>query len=590
MRNLLTTISKLFIYRKPVDTEGGLELLEDEFEQSDTQEVPSEKYGGNTGNPSIQEKSKRFSAVKQPMKVEQWNKQKNTQKQSNSSMKQSIISTDLNANKEYIRQSFSMPKNQDIVIREFRIARKLKAFIVFIDGMVDKTSINQFVLPQLMNPECMAGFSGDCPLDYIMANVLSITQLIKTADFNIIKTQTLNGVSILFVDGCPEALMIETRGFEKRGIDRPITEQVVRGSQEGFTENLRTNLTLLRRIIKNEKLITEIIPVGKLNKINCAILYIEGVSNPKIVREVRRRIKGINIDFIEGNGMLEQLIEDNPFMLFPQVITTERPDRASSFLAEGQVVIITEGDPFAIAVPMSFFRLFHSSEDSMLRWEYGTFLRMIRLVGVLSALMIPGMYVALALYHHEMIPTPLLESTARMRENVPFPTIIELILMEISFELIREGGVRIPGVIGQTLGILGALILGQVAVTAGLASPILIVMVALTGLGSFTMPNFSMAISIRILRFFFIFAGGIAGFYGISLAFVLVAAIACHMKSFGVPFLTPVAPRVKINPDVIIRHPIFRQEMRSDGFNTPDRKRAGNKTMEWAKEKGEDDR
>lgn len=589
MRNVLTNISKLFTYRRPVDTEGGFELLEDEFEQSDTEEVPSEKYGGNTGNPSIQEKSKRFSTVKQPMKVEQWNKQKNTQKQSHSSMKQSIISTDLNANKEYIRQSFSMPKNQDIVIREFRIARKLKAFIVFIDGMVDKTSINQFVLPQLMNPECLADFSGDCPLDYIMADVLSITQLTKTADFNIIKTQALNGVSILFVDGCPEALMIETRGFEKRGIDRPITEQVVRGSQEGFTENLRTNLTLLRRIIKNEKLITEVVPVGKLNKINCAILYIEGVSNPKIVSEVRRRIKGINIDFVEGNGMLEQLIEDNPFMLFPQVVTTERPDRASSFLAEGQVVIITEGDPFAIAVPMSFFRLFHSSEDSMLRWEYGTFLRMIRLVGVLSALMIPGMYVALALYHHEMIPTPLLESIARMRENVPFPTIIELILMELSFELIREGGVRIPGVIGQTLGILGALILGQVAVTAGLASPILIVMVALTGLGSFTMPNFSMAISIRILRFFFIFAGGIAGFYGISLAFVLIAAIACHMKSFGVPFLTPVAPRVKINPDVIIRHPIFRQKMRSDGFNTPNRKRAGNKVMEWTKEKGGDD-
>ncbi|HEY9059292.1 MAG TPA: spore germination protein [Pseudobacteroides sp.] len=591
MRNLLTNIRKLFTYRRPVDTEGGFELLEDEFEKSDTEEVPSEKYGVNTGNPSNQEKSKKGATVKQPIKVEQWNKQKNNQggKIPTSNMRQNIISTDLNVNKEYIRQSFSMPKNQDIVIREFRIARKLKAFIVFIDGMVDKTSINQFVLPQLMNPECLAGFSGDCPLDYIMEDVLSITQLTKTADFNITKIQALNGLSILFVDGCPEALMIETRGFEKRGIDRPITEQVVRGSQEGFTENLRTNLTLLRRIIKNEKLITEVIPVGKLNKINCAILYIEGVTNPKIVREVRRRIKGINIDFIEGNGMLEQLIEDNPFMLFPQVVTTERPDRASSFLAEGQVVIITESDPFAIAVPMSFFRLFHSSEDSMLRWEYGTFLRMIRLVGVLSALMIPGMYVALALYHHEMIPTPLLESIARMRENVPFPTIIELILMEISFELIREGGVRIPGVIGQTLGILGALILGQVAVAAGLASPLLIVIVALTGLGSFTMPNFSMAISIRILRFFFIFAGGIAGFYGISLAFILVAAIACHMKSFGVPFLTPVAPRVKINPDVIIRHPIFRQKMRSDGFNTPNRKRAGNNAMEWTKEKGGDD-
>lgn len=382
--------------------------------------------------------------------------------------------------------------------------------------------------------------------------------------------------------------MLETRGFEKRTIDRPMTERVIRGSQEGFTENLRTNLTLLRRIIKNEKLITEVIPVGKLNKVNCAILYIEGVTNPKIVNEVRRRIKKINIDFIEGNGMLEQLIEDNPLMLFPQVVTTERPDRAASFLAEGQVVIITEGDPFAIAVPMSFFRLFHSSEDSMLRWEYGSFLRIIRLVGVVSALLIPGMYVALALYHHEMIPTPLLESIIRMRVNVPFPTIFELVLMEVSFELIREGGIRIPGFFGQTLGILGALVLGQVAVTAGLASPILIVMVALTGLGSFTMPSVSMAISIRILRFFFIFAGGIAGFYGISLGFILIASIACHMKSFGVPFFAPVAPRTGINPDIILRQPIYKQKIRTDAFNTPNRKRTGNKVREWIDEEGAD--
>jgi spore germination protein KA len=576
LKNLLTTIGKLFTYRRPADTEGGFELLEDE--ESDTEEIPSEKYGGNNNNQSNQDKPKRTFKGKQPIKVGQWIKQKQSEKLPNFNLNQIIVSNDLTVNKKYIIQSFSMPKNQDIIIREFCIARKIKAFLVFIDGMIDKNSINQFVLPQLMNPECLTGFSGNCPLDYIMENVLSISQLTKTADFNKLKAQALNGVSILFVDGCPEALTIETRGFEKRSIDRPITEQVVRGSQEGFTENLRTNLTLLRRIIKNEKLITEIIPVGKLNKVNCAILYIEGVTNPKIVKEVRRRVKDINIDFIEGNGMLEQLIEDNPFMLFPQVVTTERPDRASSFLVEGQVVIITEGDPFAIAVPMSFFRLFHSSEDSMLRWQYGTFLRMIRFVGVLSALTIPGLYVALALYHHEMIPTPLLESIVRSRETVPFPTVIELIFIEISFEMIREGGVRIPGVIGQTLGILGALILGQVAVTAGLASPILIVMVALTGLGSFTMPNFSMAISIRILRFFFIFSGGIAGFYGISLAIILVGAIACHMKSFGVPFFTPVAPKTKTNPDIIIRQPLFKQTMRPDAFNPPNRRKSGNKT------------
>jgi len=560
-----------------MNNEGGFELLEDKYEKDRTVKVDSSEYEKDQKQNEQKDKNQnKVSQIIKPVKVEQWNREKNSSlnKSSHSkNMSSATVFKDIASNKKYIEEIFSMPRNQDVIIREFKMARKTKAFLVFVDGMVDKTSVNQFVLPQLMNPDNFNDFSGTCPIDYIMDNVLSISQLTKATDFIKIKLQILNGLSVLFIDKCSEALMMETRGFEKRNIDRPITEQVVKGSQEGFTENLRTNITLLRRIIKNEKLITEIIPAGKLNKVNSAILYIEGITNPKIVEEVRRRISKIDTDFIAGNGMLEQLIEDNYLMPFPQVVSTERPDRAASFLVEGQVVIITEGDPFAMAAPVTFYRLFHTSEDSMLRWQYGTFLRIIRFIGVMSALLIPALYVALVLYHHDMIPTSLLESIIKSREAVPFPTVIELLLMEIAFELVREGGVRIPGVIGQTLGIVGALILGQVAVQAGLVSPMLIVIIALTGLGSFTMPNFSMALAIRILRFFFIFAGGISGFYGISLAFIVVAALSCYMKSFGVPFLAPVAPSAKINPDTIIRQPLFNQSMRSDPFNTPNRKR-----------------
>ena len=484
----------------------------------------------------------------------------------------------------YIKETFCVPRNQDIMLREFRIAHKTKALLVSVDGMVDRTTINQFVLPQLMKPEGFKDFSGKNLIEYITENVLSISQLTKISDYDSITTQILNGLSDLFIDGCSEALLIESRGNEKRNIERPVTEQVVRGSQEAFTENLRTNLTLLRRIIKNQKLITEILQVGKTNKVNSAILYIEGITDPKIVKEVRRRIKNINVDFVEGNGMLEQMIEDKPFGIFPQVVSTERPDRASSFLMEGQVIIIAEGCPFVMAVPTSFFRLFHSSEDVSLRWQYGTFIRLIRLLGVISALLLPGLYVALSLYHIELIPTPLLQSVIRARANVPFPTLVELLLMEISFELIREAGVRIPGVIGQTLGIVGALILGQVAVTAGIASPLLIIIVAITGLGSFTMPNFSMAISIRILRYFIIIAGGIAGFYGVLLVLTVILALGCNMKSFGVPFFAPIAPKTRTNPDVIIRQPIYKQEMRSDVINTPNRRRTGKVSRKWTDE------
>lgn len=575
MTNVFDEIIRIFKYTRPKNNEGGFELLEDKYERNKSELVDSSEYV--VDKKQTRKKSQKKSVeTKIPIKVKQKNKVGNTRNKKfdySQAFIKSDVSKDLIINKKIIEQCFSMPRNQDIIIREFNVARKIKAFLVFVDGMVDKTSLNQFILPQLMHPENFKHFVGQYPVDYILDNVLSISQVTKTKDFNEIKTQILNGLSVLFVDGCKEAIMMETRGFEKRSIERPITEQVVKGSQEGFTENLRTNLTLLRRIIKNEKLITEILPVGKLNKVNCAILYIEGITNPKIVEEVRNRINNIDTDFIAGNGMLEQLIEDNYLMPFPQVVSTERPDRAASFIVEGQVVIITEGDPFALAVPVTFYRLFHTSEDSMLRWEYGTFLRIIRFIGVMSALLIPGLYVALVLYHHEMIPTPFLESIIKTREHVPFPTIVELLLMEIAFELIREGGLRIPGMIGQTLGIVGALILGQVAVQAGLVSPILIVIIALTGLGSFTMPNYSMALAIRILRFFFVFAGGIAGFYGISLAFIIIGALACYMKSFGVPFLAPVAPSAKVNPDTIIRQPLFNQRMRSDPFNTPNRKR-----------------
>ena len=595
MDGIFGAIKRMLVYKRPRDPEGGFELLEDDLEGIDVEDVPSGKYQQQTGNEKREQAGENQNRgnkrnIKQPMPVDTWNRTKKDGHEDAEcpNEKTCLVSEDLQANIEYLKKRFSMPKNQDIIIRQFKIARKIKAFILFVDEMADKTTINQFILPQLLSPQNDAASISECPMDYIRENVLSITQLTETSDFNKIISEVLNGLSALFIEGCDKALLMESRGFEKRNIDRPVTEQAVRGSQEGFTENLRTNLTLLRRIVKNPKLITEIIPVGKENRINSAMLYIEGIANPKIVREVRRRISNINIDFIEGNGMLEQLIEDSPFTLLPQVISTERPDRAASFLADGQVVIITEGCPFAMAVPVSFFHLFHSPEEAALRWQYGTFIRLIRLVGVFSALLVPGLYVALSLYHPEMIPSALLESIAKSRAIVPFPTILELVIMEISFELIREGGIRIPNVFGQTLGIVGALILGQVAVAAGLATPMLIVIVAVTGLGNFTMPNYSTALTIRILRFFFIFAGGIAGFYGISLALTAVAAMACHTKSFGQPFLSPVAPRTKINPDVIIRQPIFNQKMRPDPLNTPKRKNISDKPRAWTEKEDAD--
>lgn len=493
------------------------------------------------------------------------------------------ISCSIEENISIVKNIFNLPVNQDVIIREFKIARKIKACVVFIDGMIDKNIIIEFTLPQLMNPCALDGFESGCPIDFLEKNVLSIHQVVRMDNYKSIIPQILSGLTVVFIDGCNECLVMESRGFEKRDISVPSAETVVNGSQEAFTENLRTNITLIRRIVKNESLITEFKIISKTNNILAALLYIDDITNKKIVEEVKRRVESLDIDYIAGSGMLEQLIEDKSMMLFPQIISTERPDRVASFLMDGKVALVCEGTPFALAMPITFFDLYHTSEDSNLRWQYGTFLRIVRLIGTLLALLLPGIWTALILFHQEMIPTSLLSSIEISRAPVPFPFIIEFLLMEISFELIREGGIRVPGITGNTLGIIGALILGQSAVSAGLVSPSLIIIVAVTGLGSFTIPNYSLALAVRIARFILIGFGAVAGFYGVSVGFTLFCALALGMKSFGVPFFAPVAPETRSNKDKIIRGPLHKQDRRPDYLNTKDEKRMGDDPRGWVK-------
>ncbi|HHW31085.1 MAG TPA: spore germination protein [Clostridiaceae bacterium] len=572
MAGLLQTLKNFLAYKEPLDTEEGFELLEGEYEGAE-----HEKNEKPTSKSNIDQSKAIEKNTSSPFKAAKWNEYRKKENKNQLPMQDGLVFSELKANLENIKQEFNMPKNEDIVIREFTVGMNKKAFIVFVDGMADKIVINDFILRQLMNLEHFKGYKNGCPVDYVMNHVLSINNVEKVKEYKKIISQILNGVTALFIDGCEEALLIESRGYEKRNIDKPSTESVVMGSQEGFTENLRTNITLIRRIIKNKDLITEIQPVGKTSNSNCAIMYLEGIANPELVKEVKRRIKSINIDFVTGDGMIEQFIEDKPFQIIPQVLNTERPDRAASFIMEGQVVIIGEGVPFVNVVPVTFFAMFHASEDSFLRWPFGTAIRLIRILGLFFATLLPALYVSLILYHQEMIPTDLLVAFATARENVPFPTIIEVLILEISFELIREAGVRVPGIIGPTLGIIGALILGQAAVAANLVSPVLIIVVAVTGLGNFAIPSYSLATGIRLIRFGLILAGAFLGFYGVAAVLFIVGCFVCNMKSFGVPFLSPISPVTKKNPDIIARAPNFKQKKRPDYLNTPNQKRTSDR-------------
>lgn len=589
MRGIIKYIKEVLTY-KPSEIHK-FELLEgsDEgVERENTPEAANIKVDSTAGQ---ENKIRQHKDKKLPLSVEEWNRQKNEDTGPVTQDQNGKVSSDLNTNMEVIKKEFGIPYNTDIMTREFKIAKKVNAFIAYIDGMVDRAFISDFIIRQLMDTQNFQEYfesddSGSL-VEYIENNVISVHEIGMVKDFNVICFGILSGDTVLFIDGSDFGLMISTRGFEKRSVEKPVTENVVMGSHEGFTENLRTNLTLVRKIIKNKNLITEMLKVGKTNQAYVGIMYLNGIVNQELVKEVKRRLVSIDADYIAGDGMVEQFIEDNPLMIFPQALSTERPDRVASFLMDGKVAIIPEGTPFAEIVPITIFNLMQTSEDAMLRWQYGTFLRLIRVIGMSISVFLPALYVALTLFHQEMIPTELLAAIAGAKEEVPFPTLAEIVMLELAFELIREGGIRIPGIIGQTLGIIGALILGQAAVAAGLVSPVLIIIVAVTGLGSFTIPNYPLGLGLRILRFIFIFFAAILGFYGISLALFLTAGIACSMKSFGVPFLSPVAPKTKPSHDLLVRQPIWRQKNRPDYMNVPNRKKQKENGRGWQKKRGD---
>ena len=570
---LLSLAKKLLIYREPKPYQE-FELLEDEpFET---------EHGPDEG--TVLEKTSN------PISCEEWNlirqKSKDGENSSQTTSQETsapglTVSTSLQANLQYVKRELHSPKNKDVIIREFKVMNCCDACVVYIDGMADKNTINNFILRQLMLRPLPEQAGEVCSLDYIAENLLAANEIQRVRDIDAAIREVLNGLTALFIDGAPECILVETRGYESRSITEPLNEQVVYGPQEAFVEQLRTNITLIRKIIRSKDLITEIRPIGKGGQISCAMLYVDGIVNPRVVREMKRRLDNINVNITIGTGIVNQLIEERPFSLFPQSLSTERPDRTAAFLMDGQIALILEGSPQAIIVPITFFHLFHTSDDSTLRWQYGNFQRYVRLIACFFAIFLPGLYLALTLYHSEMIPAELMSSLHQARENVPFPAVIEVLLMELSFEIIREAGVRVPGLVGQTLGIIGAIVLGQAAVEAGLVSPVLIIIVAITGLGNFAIHDYRLSYAIRISRFIFIVLGTIAGFYGISAGMYVMFGFACSLKSFGVPYFSPVAPKTESNPDIVTRGPVWTQIQRPDFLNTRNRRRADDSVMGW---------
>lgn len=468
------------------------------------------------------------------------------------------ISADIEENIGALKTILNVPRNEDAIFRDFE-TNGLKICVVYIEGMADALGISEFILHAMKDARE--------PLDRMDAKrfgdtMVEVAQCARETRISEIVPSLLSGMSCILIDGADEALLVETRHYPHRSVDAPLAEAVVDGSHEGFNEHLRTNITLLRRYCQSPELVTEMIRVGTKIPTQTALVYLNGVASEGCVSEVRRRLMCIQASTVQGTGAIQQLIEDHPFAMAPQMLQTERPDRAASCLCDGQVVILAENSPYALIAPVTFFHLVHSSDDSFLRWQYGTALRIIRLIGLLFSLFLPAFYIAVTMYHTHLVPMALLTSIAEARANVPFPVLVEVLFMEFSFYLLNEAGLRTPSRIGSAFGVVGALVLGQAAVSASIVSPILIIIIALTGLGNYVIPNYGLGVGIVLYRLGLILLSAALGLYGLMLgAFALMLRL-CSLKSFGVDYLAPIAPKRRHNPDILLRLPIWMQKKR----------------------------
>lgn len=453
------------------------------------------------------------------------------------------FSNNLDKNLEMIKNT--LVDCEDMIYREVLVGKKgdYRIAIAFVDGLANKDLLNQDVLLNLMinarmvepNPNLIRNKIDDL----IKNQTLAVAEMkeVETLEESILNI--LSGETVLLLDNYNKAVIVATRGWERRGISEPSTEAVIRGPRDGFVETARINTALIRRRIRDPRLKLKIKQIGRRSKTDVAVMYIDDLVNRRALETLEERLNMIDIDAILDSGYIEQLIEDHWLSPFPQIQNTERPDTAAAALYDGRIVVVVDNSPFILLVPSTLNSLMKSSEDYYERWTIGTAVRLLRYIAVFIALLAPALYVAITSFHPQMIPTQLAIFMAAKRTGVPFPAIVEALIMEVTIEILREAGVRLPGPIGATIGIVGGLVIGQAAVEAGIVAPLMVIVVAITAISSFAIPNYNLAIGFRLLRFGFIFMSGFLGLYGIALLMLLLMVHLCSLKSFGIPYMSP---------------------------------------------------
>ncbi len=463
----------------------------------------------------------------------------------------------------------------DVIFRSFLIGDSQKAVLIYIEGLSNIEEMDKNVLTPLINLE-----SGAL-LDY--ANLEENLPVSNIQQVNMVQDvikQISEGNPVLLIDQKSQGISMGLAKLEKRSVEEPSAESVVRGPRDGFTETLSVNISLLRRKLKGPDLKMNSFSIGRYSQTKVVVMYIDGLVDQTLLEEINNRLSRINIDGALDSGYIEEFIEDYPYSPFPQILNTERPDVASANLLEGRVAILVDGSPFALVAPITFYSLYQTAEDYYQRFLMGTLIRWLRYACLLIALLLPSTYVAILTYHQEMIPTTLLLSIAKSREEIPFPALVEALIMEITFEALREAGVRLPKQVGSAVSIVGALVIGQAAVSAGLVSAPMVMVVAITGIASFAIPRYNAAIAIRMLRFPIMFMAGTLGLLGIILCLLTIIVHLSTIRSFGVPYLSPMAP-MKGNEmkDVLLRMPWWslKKRPRLTGYGNEFRQSTGQK-------------
>lgn len=479
------------------------------------------------------------------------------------------LSSDLDSNIKHIETLFS--DCGDIVKREVTIDTEsnFRIYGVYTDGLINRDILENYLLSRVFDYKNLSGeIDSDTysPTKMLMQHFSATFDVKEVDKMDDMVKAVLSGDSAIFVEGSSKGLVIATRSWPARGVSEPATENVVRGPREGFTETIRFNTVLVRRRIRDTKLKFKMISYGTRSRTDIALVYVEDIVKPELVKEIEERLDKYVIDAVFDSGYIEQLIEDSWKSPFPQTQATERPDKFAASLLEGKVGILVDTSPFGIIVPATLNAFYQASEDYYQRWQIMSFTRILRYIVSLFSFTLPGLYVAILNFQPAMLPTPFAISIAASREGITFSTVTEIIVMEVIFELFREAGIRAPGAIGHVIALVGGLVIGQAAVDAHIISPMIIIIIALTAICTFAIPDYSLASAFRLVRYLVIALSAVFGLYGFLISMLLVLTHLSSLESFKIPYLAPYnisdQNGARDFKDTILRFPTFMQTTR----------------------------